>query len=201
MKPCKAIRVHFLAAALVAAAVPLVAEGSGRSDRIEEELNFARLEMRDSDGRVFRPTSFIFAGPDGAYSAPAPRMFDAEQASGLPASRLPLVGGLFRPELTPPPSSRGAPVYALGDAMAVDLRQLDDASWSAAMQAAGGRRVYIVSGGRLTVMTIRPHFRASMFQPKPMPEFGRDQIGEAFIYGEALVIAPLARDFYGARPW
>ena len=57
------------------------------------------------------------------YSAPAPRELDASRASGLPASRLPVIGGYFRRELVPPPDERGAPVYAIGDAMALDLRQ------------------------------------------------------------------------------
>ncbi len=186
----------------LAAATPFVAaNANGRSDRIEDELDSARLEMRDSEGWRFHPNSFIFAGPDGAYSAPAPREFDASRASGLPASRLPVIGGYFRRELVPPPDERGAPVYAIGDAMALDLRQFRPEDWSAAMQAAGGRRFFIISGGRLTVMAIQPFFRPFMFKPAPMPDFGRRQIGEAFIMDDALVIAPLARDFYGARPW
>lgn len=189
------------AAALAAAAAPLAAVASDRWERIEDELNSARLQIRDSDGRSFTPDSFIFAGPDGVYEARTPTRFDVDQASGLPVRRLPLIGGLFREELTPPPSARGAPVYVVGSAMALDLRGLDAESWSAVMQAAGGRRVFIISGGRMTVIAIRPHFRASMFRPAPMPEFGENQIGEAFFYDDALVIAPLKREFYGARPW
>jgi len=189
----------FLALAVVAA--PGVADAGNRSDRVDERLRAARLELRGSDGSVFRPARFILAGPDGAYVAAAPRNFDAEQASGVPAARMPLIGGAFRPELMPPPGAVGAPVYAVGDAMALDLRAISAADWSDAMAAAGGRRMFLISAGRLTVMTLRPHFRANMFTATPTPDFGANQIGEAFMIGGSLVVAPLARDFYGTRPW
>lgn len=201
MKLFKAIAFLALAAAVLAAAVPLGAQASSRSDRIDQELNFARLELRGSDGRAFRPARFILAGPDGAYEAASPRRFDADRASGIPAARMPLIGGVFRPELMPPPGAVGAPVYAVGDAMALDLRAISAADWSDAMAAAGGRGMFLITSGRLTVIALRLHFRANMFAPTPTPDFGSNQIGEAFMVDGSLVVVPLVRDFYGTRPW
>ncbi len=177
------------------------ANANGWSDRAEEQVRFARLEMRDSEGRAFRPQSFIFAGANKVYTVDAPRDFDAEQATGLPAARLPLVGGWFRQVDAPPPDLRGAPVYAVGDAMAVNLAALPPDEVSAAMSAAQQGRAHIITRSRGTVLSIRPRFQFETFSPTARPDFGRDQIGEAFVEGNRLIIAPLHRDFYGTRPW
>lgn len=188
-------------AATIAAAPANIVHANGWSDRAEEQVRFARLEMQDSDGRTFRPQSFIFSGASDTYIVDAPRNFDAEQATGLPAARLPLVGGWFRQVTAPPPDRRGAPVYAVGDTMALDLAALSPDDLSTAMSAAQQGRAHIITRSRGTVLTIRPRFQFETFSPASRPDFGQDQIGEAFVDGNRLIIAPLHRDFYGTRPW
>lgn len=173
----------------------------GVSDRAEEDLRRTRLEMRDSQGRTYRPGSFLFAGPSGAKRSTAPRRFTVDEVSGLPASRLPLIGGWFRQPLVPPPDVRGAPVYMIGDEMAVDLRNLSPSELEVAESAALQRRVFIISRTRRTVVSIRPFFRPEEFGAAPAPDFSGEPVGEAFVNGDALVIAPLNRNFSGTAPW
>ena len=194
--------ITLIALAFVAAlAVDGRAESRSFSDRAEEDVRNTRLEMRGSEGSAFRPRAFVFAGPSGAQRVAAPRQFDVREAAGLPASRLPVVGGWFRQPLTPPPDLRGAPVYAVGEEMVIDLRGLNAPDLDVAESAPLQRRVFIVSRTRRTVVTIRPFFRPDDFSDAPAPSFEGEQVGEAFVNGDALVIAPLNRDFVGVRPW
>jgi len=190
-----------LAAVMIAAAALDAARADGNLDRLDEELRFARLEMRGSDGRTFRPNAFILAGAGGAYAAPAPETMRAEQAQGLPADRLPLIGGFFEHPDAPPPDMRGAPVYAVGDAMAVDLSALSEQDFETALDAARNGRLYIITRPSNTVIALRPDFSPSAFAATPPPPLGQDLIGEAFLDGDALVIAPAERAYYGLRPW
>ncbi len=194
-----------LAIALPAASGALHFAGSAAARdvnaRVEEDIRRTRLEMRGSDGQVFRPRSFLFAAPDGASRVAAPRNFSVDEASRLPAARLPLIGGIFRQEFLPPPNVRGAPVYAIGDEMAVDLGALAPADLEIAKGAALTRQIYIISRTRQTVVSIRPIFNLNRIESASIPNFGNQQIGEAFVNGQALIIVPLERNFFGTRLW